>query len=148
MSGRAYLGWILRQCACGRFRQALHRRRYSVSMPNSLWHIEFGYLPSSGRFLNMKEFSECYNVSEERIYIIATKLPVHYPGYFLSRRLRYLQFLSQHALGRLLHLLTPFVASMGYGFMLHGPMGLHNSMEPEGLYIYTVQVAKYHSNVM
>ena len=36
------LGWILRQCAWGRFRQALHRRRYSVSMPNSLWHID-GY---------------------------------------------------------------------------------------------------------
>ena len=54
-------------------------------------------------------------------YILATKLPLHYPGYLLSRRLQYLEFLSQHALGRLLHLLTPFAASMGYGFMLHGP---------------------------
>ena len=78
---------------------------------------------------------ECYSISEEHIYIIATKLPVHYPEYLLSRGLRYLQFLSQHALGRLLHLLTPFAASMGYSFMLHGPPGLHNSMKPEGLYI-------------
>ena len=56
MSGRAHLGWILRPCACGRFGQALYHRRYSVTMPNSLWHIDFCYLLSSGRFLNMQEY--------------------------------------------------------------------------------------------
>ena len=30
------------EAVCSRFRQALHRRRYCVSMPNSLWHID-GY---------------------------------------------------------------------------------------------------------
>ena len=30
------------QAVCRRFRQALHRRRYRVGMPNSLWHID-GY---------------------------------------------------------------------------------------------------------
>ena len=30
------------EAVCGRFRQALHCRRYCVSMPNSLWHID-GY---------------------------------------------------------------------------------------------------------
>ena len=30
------------EAVCGRFRQTLHRRRYCVSMPNSLGHID-GY---------------------------------------------------------------------------------------------------------
>ena len=137
MSGRAYLGLILRQCVAGLDKL--------FTAGDTVWAcpIAYGILtlvtcrPQADSLICKSMFSECYNVSEERIYIIAlTKLPVRYPGYLLSRRLRCLQFLSQHAfLGRLLHLLMPFAASMGYSFMLHGPSGLHNSTKPEGLYI-------------
>ena len=133
------------EAVCGRFRQALHRTRYSVSMPNGLWHIDFGYLLSSSRFLNKREYIQWMLQRLRGAHLhTCNKASLHYPGYLLSRILRHLEFLSQHALGSLLHLLTRFAASMGYGFMLHGPQDCTIAWN-QRVYIFNIQYSIFNT---